>query len=180
MQHEKWKRHIYSLAVLGLCACSADGQEDLRLWIQERKAQSSQTPARPYEQLTVAFAAQPYLAAQDINPFSRRKLHSSEEAPYKPSALLPDMGSRPKDVLENYALDAMVMVGSMQKHGHALALVRVDQQIFPVKVGDYLGHNHGRVVQVQEETLSLQEIMQEADGTWTPKITHMSLQARSQ
>ena len=51
---------------------------------------------------------------------------------------------RRKEPLEAFPLDSMSMVGSVNKLGQPVALLRVDGLLYQVRVGDYLGHNYGR------------------------------------
>ncbi|MEG0317509.1 MAG: pilus assembly protein PilP, partial [Comamonas sp.] len=84
--------------------------------------------------------------------------------------------SRRKEELESYPLDSMAMVGSLQKDGQNTALLRVNQLIYQVKTGNYLGQNYGRIVQIGESSLKLREIIQDATGDWVERITTLDLQ----
>ena len=51
------------------------------------------------------------------------------------------------------------MVGSLTKAGKPTALLKVDNLLYQVQVGDYLGQNYGRVVKITESAIQLREIV---------------------
>ena len=83
-------------------------------------------------------------------------------------------------VLEALPLDAMSMVGSVNKGNVAFALIKVDKQLYQVRLGDYLGPNFGRVIRVTETELGLRELVQDAAGEWTERAVTLQLQERAQ
>ncbi len=58
------------------------------------------------------------------------------------------------------------MVGSLDKAGQLVALVRVDNLVYQVRPGNYLGQNYGRIMKVSETEIVLREIVQDAAGEW--------------
>lgn len=71
------------------------------------------------------------------------------------------------------------MVGSYIKAGQPYALLRVDNLLYQVKVGDYLGQNYGRITKIGETDLSLREVVQDAAGEWTERISTLQLQEKA-
>jgi hypothetical protein len=72
----------------------------------------------------------------------------------------------------------MAMVGSMNRHGQPVALVRVDKLLYQVRVGDYLGLNYGRITRINETEVALREIVQDAAGEWIERVATLQLQER--
>jgi type IV pilus assembly protein PilP len=68
------------------------------------------------------------------------------------------------------------MVGSFVKKGRQFALMKVNNLLYQVKTGDYLGQNYGKVMKVSETEISLREIVQDAAGEWTERMTSLQLQ----
>ena len=68
--------------------------------------------------------------------------------------LLERLGRR--EPLEAYPLDSMSMVGSMVKTGRQYALLKVDNLLYQVKSGDYLGQNYGKITKITEGFVSLE------------------------
>ena len=70
----------------------------------------------------------------------------------------------------------MAMVGSLNKEGTPTALLRVDNLIYQVKVGNYLGQNYGKITKITENSIQLREIAQDATGDWIERTASLDLQ----
>jgi len=86
---------------------------------------------------------------------------------------------RRKEALEAFPLDAVSLVGSLVKEGQPVALVKVDNLLYQVRVGNHLGQNYGRVTKIAETEVSLREIVQDAAGEWIERTATLQLQERS-
>jgi type IV pilus assembly protein PilP len=102
------------------------------------------------------------------HPFSNQKLSSAlrQESVQPNSALAGEM-TRRKEPLEAFPLDGMTMVGSLSRQGRFFALLKVDNLLYMVKQGDYLGQNYGRVTKIEETRVDIRELcrMQPASGS---------------
>ena len=59
------------------------------------------------------------------------------------------------------------MVGSLSQDGEVWALIRQDSgSIHRVQVGNHLGLNHGKVVNITEQSIQLMEIVPNGQGCW--------------
>lgn len=69
--------------------------------------------------------------------------------------------SRPLQPLENYALEALIMKGTMRNTaGNIVALIRTpDGELERVESGSYMGQNHGRIVKITPNQIDLLEIV---------------------
>ena len=76
-------------------------------------------------------------------------------------------------------LDAVSMVGSLMKQGQPVALVKVDNLLYQVRPGNYLGQNYGRITKVGETEVVLRELVQDAAGEWIERTQTLQLQERS-
>ncbi|MNL80109.1 Pilus assembly protein, PilP [compost metagenome] len=70
----------------------------------------------------------------------------------------------------------MSMVGSLNRAGQLVALVKVDQLLYQVTQGSYLGQNYGRVLKITENEITLREIAQDAAGEWIERPAALQLQ----
>ena len=84
--------------------------------------------------------------------------------------------ARRKEPLEAYPLDAVKMVGSLNKTGVPTALVSVDKLLYQVRTGNYLGQNYGKIVGISETNMRLREIVQDSTGDWVERMTTLDLQ----
>lgn len=71
------------------------------------------------------------------------------------------------------------MVGSVVKQGRQYALLRVDNLLYQVKLGDYLGQNYGKITKITETDISLREIVQDAAGEWIERPGALQLQEKA-
>lgn len=166
-----------ALALLVLAGCSAD-HDELQQWMdqQRREVKPSVTPLQPPSK----FNPEPYTMAAGVEPFSNQKLTVAlKQEARQPNSLLAAEMNRRKEPLEAYPLDSMSMVGSVVKQGQQFALLRVDNLLYQVKVGDYLGQNYGRITKIAETEVSLREIVQDAAGEWIERPTALQLQERA-
>ena len=166
-----------TIALLLLTGCGSSDQEELQQWMttQRNAARPKITPLIA----PVKFIPEPYVQDGSIEPFSKQKLvqalkRDSNQSTANASLIAPEL-SRRKEPLEASPLDAVSMVGSLIKEGRPVALVRVDNLIYQVRVGNYLGQNYGRITSVAESSLGLREIVQDAAGEWIERQATLQL-----
>jgi type IV pilus assembly protein PilP len=171
----------YSLVAFGLIACSFGDQEDLQKWMTEQRTATkpSVVPIPEPKKFTPA----PYQQEAAVEPFSNQKLtqalkRDSSQATANAALVAPELNRR-KEPLEAFPLDSMALVGSLSPAGKQVALVRVDNLLYQVKVGNYLGQNYGKVTKVSETEVALREIVQDAAGEWIERQANLQLQERS-
>lgn len=161
-----------------LVGCSSE-QEELQGWMdqQRREVRPSISPLVPPKR----FDPQPYDAVAVVEPFSNQKLTVAlkQEARQPNSVLAAEMNRR-KEPLEAYPLDSMNMVGSVTRGGRQFALMRVDNLLYQVKPGDYLGQNYGKVLSISETGIELREVVQDAAGEWIERMSALQLQEKAQ
>lgn len=164
--------------LLVLSACTSSGQDELREWMQAERS-SIKPQVKPIPEPT-KFIPQAYLGERLVEPFSDQKLagilKSSDATPVANSALIAPELNRRKQPLEAFPLDTMAMVGSLNRQGQLVALVRVDKLLYQVKPGNYLGQNYGRITKITETEVVLREIVQDAVGEWIERPAALQLQ----
>lgn len=160
-----------------LAGCGPSGTDELQAWMQELRAtmRPGVTPISEPKQ----FFPQAYAEA-GVDPFNAIKLtqalrRESSQSATNASLIAPEMARR-KEPLEAFPLDAMSMVGSLNKSGSQTALLNVNGLIYQVKVGNYLGQNYGRITKISESGIQLREIIQDATGDWVERVTALDLQ----
>lgn len=144
---------------------------------QKREVKPNVAPLTPPKR----FQPQAYLAYDGVEPFSTQKLTVGLKAQEtrQPSSLLVAEINRRKEPLEAFPLDSMVMVGSVRRQGRPFALLRVDNLLYQVKMGDYLGQNYGKITKITEDEISLREIVQDAAGEWIERPGSLQLQEKA-
>lgn len=168
---------LIALAALGLAGCASDN-EDLQQWMADQRRQTTPkvTPiAEPTRYLPLAYAG-----AGSVDAFAGERLtqalrRESGSLTSGASLVTPELNRR-KEPLEAFPLDVMTMVGSLDRAGQRVALVKVDNLLHQVRPGNYLGQNYGRVTRVSETDVTLREIVQDAAGEWIERTTTLQLQ----
>jgi len=163
------------LAGLTLAGCGDSDVKEVRLWMDEVKKET-QPAVKPLTE-PKQFIPYAYVQRDAPDPFNPDKLLAelarAAETSNNPNK--PDM-QRPKELLENYPLDTMQMVGSLQKGGVNYALLQIDRAVFQVKTGQRLGQNFGVVTRVSESAIDIKEVVQDAAGEWVVRMSKLELQ----
>lgn len=172
-------------AVLSLCclmaACSSSEQDELQQWITEQRS-ATKPRVVPIPE-PKKFTPQPYTQETATDPFSVQKLtqalrRDSAQSTSNAGLIAPELARR-KEPLESFPLDTMSMVGTIIRAGTPVALVKVENLIYQVRPGNYLGQNYGRITKVGETEVVMREIVQDAAGEWIERVATLQLQERS-
>lgn len=161
-----------------LAGCGSTGDEELRGWMADLRVTTKPrvTPLVEPKQ----FLPQVYSVGVSIEPFNSVKLtqalrRESTQSASNAALIAPEMARR-KEPLEAYPLDAMAMVGSLDKKGSSTALLKVDKLLYQVRVGNYIGQNYGRIVRVTDSAVQIREIVQDPTGDWIERSASLELQ----
>ena len=73
---------------------------------------------------------------------------------------------RVRQYLEGFNIEVFEMVGTLSNQEGMYALVRGAGGVHRVRVGDYLGRNHGRIVKINEASVDVVEIVPDGEGGW--------------
>lgn len=165
-----------------LSACGSGGDEEIQQWMAQQRA-TTKPQVQPIPE-PKQFAPQAYVQEATTDPFSNEKLtqalkRDSQQQGTASAALLAPELNRRKEPLESFPLDSMTMVGSLQKQGQPVALIKVDNLLYQVKPGNYLGQNYGRITKVTETEIVLRELVQDAAGEWIERNSTLQLQEKS-
>lgn len=169
------------MSTLVLTACGGADDNDLQKWMADQK-KATAPKIVPIAEPKV-FEPQPYEQVAAVDPFDKEKLAQALKREggksVANSALVAPELARRKQALEAFPLDSMVMVGSMVRAGKPVALIKVNDLLYQVRPGDYLGQNYGRVMKIDETEVALREIVQDAVGEWIERSAALQLQERA-
>ena len=160
---------LAAFIVVGLSACGDESTTDLGKYVQEVKArQKSRIPPLPKPQEFRIFA---YNDSTIRNPFEATV---EVQALDTNNGLKPDM-ARNREVLEQYALGSLKMMGSLEKNGKLWALVRAsDGTLYRTTTGKHLGKNNGRISKITETQIELKEIVPDGLGGWIERTSTLA------
>ena len=152
------------LCALTLSACSSGDFTDLDAFMDEKRARPGGIIAPiPTFKAYEAFA---YSATTMRSPFDR-PIEVREIAQLQAIAAIKPDENRAKEFLEQYTFDSLRMVGSLERSGTDWILIKdPDGGVHRVKVGNYLGRHHGKIVEMSDTYVAVVEIVSDgsADG----------------
>lgn len=165
------------LIFAGLSGCGSSSDfSDLRSYMDEVRARpkGSVEPLpkfQPYESFTYRAASlrSPFQPPVKIDVVARQK--GSQE-------IKPDE-ARVKQFLEGFNIETFEMVGTLRNDRELFALVSGAGGVHRVKVGDYLGRNHGKILVIDESKVDVMEIVPDGEGGWLERPRSLSLKERS-
>ena len=166
-------------AFLGACVllagCAGGSEDDLQAWMNEQ-AKTMRGSAQALPELK-PFPVVAYAGTQGDDPFRSARMEPERRA--SAGALRPDMDRR-REPLESYPLESMQMVGILMQGRNTHALIKANNALHQVKVGNYMGQNFGVVTQITENQVTLRELVEDVYGDWVERITPLTLQERQE
>lgn len=157
-----------ALALLWLSGCSTD-MDKLEAQVAEIKSRPGERieplpQIKPYESFT-------YTASNLRSPFMPSAPARNEVA----SLVRPD-SKRTREFLEQFPLDTMRMVGTLQLQGRNYGLVQgKDGLVHRVLPGNFMGQNDGRVVSITPTRISIIEIVPDGLGGYIERPAALAL-----
>jgi type IV pilus assembly protein PilP len=156
------------LSLVGLSACSNN--------LDELKQKVAEIKARPGERIE---------PLPEIKPYEAFKYDASgERSPFIPStsaksnlatSARPDI-KRPREFLEQFPLDTLQMVGTLQLQGKTFALLQgKDGLVHRVQVGNFIGQADGRVTGITNNKVSVLELVADGLGGYIERPAALSL-----
>jgi type IV pilus assembly protein PilP len=158
---------------LSLAACGGEEYGDLKAELKDKtkdmRGKIEPLPVvKPYEPV-------PYKVFDQPEPFAPAKIDLLAKAGGGGSGIKPDL-NRPREPLEAFPLESLKMVGVLQQPKANFALVKADNSLYRVKVGNYLGQSFGLITAIQENQIQLRELVQDAAGDWAERQSTLQLQ----
>ncbi|MGC5699963.1 pilus assembly protein PilP [Pseudomonas sp. NFXW11] len=134
----------------------------------------SRQAAEPLEPVpaSASYPVQAYTAGALRSPF--QPPHGALASRQGSRGIRPDP-QRPRQLLEGFPLDQLQLVGSLSSTTRRYALLRAADVVYRVQVGDYLGHDEGRVVALGESRVELLETLADGVGRWQQRPRVLSL-----
>lgn len=163
-----------ALSVATLCGlmlgCVNDNVSDLQQYVNKTKAKKAgridplpdikSHETYTYDETTLRDPFQPSVARKVVRSTSNFR---------------PNM-KRNREVLEQYPLDTLTMVGSLEQGGAKWALVRAkDGTLYRTKKGRYIGQDYGKIIRVTETEIILQETVPDGLGGWVRRQATLSV-----
>lgn len=162
------KLTVAAAIALVLGGCSS-GMDELQQKVAEIKSRPGERieplpEIKPYESFT-------YAASNLRSPFIPSAPARSDVA----NAVRPD-SKRAREFLEQFPIDTMTMVDTLQVQGRTYGLVQgKDGLVHRVLPGNYMGQNDGRVIGIAPTRISLIEIIPDGVGGYIERPAALAL-----
>ena len=159
-----------------LVSCASDPTSDLEEYVRVTKSQqkSSIEPLpefKPYE----SFAYQASDLRDPFTPPTFSHAQPSSRMASTNNGIKPDF-ERPAEPLEEFPLDSLRMVGTLEQHENHWALINdTDGTIHRVQPGNYAGQNHGKIIRITEYEVELTEIVPDGIGGWMERQASIAI-----
>ncbi len=105
--------------------------------------------------------------------------------PIRENFISPDCPQRPDQHrvrvgLELMPLDSLRMIGTLEeenkKNNTLWALVLAsDGTVYRIQQGEFIGQNSGKIINIEEHKMELQELLPKKEGCWTETVTTLEL-----
>jgi type IV pilus assembly protein PilP len=167
----------FAAVALLLAGCGDSDVKEVHAWMDQVK-QETRPAVKPLAE-PKDFIPYAYGAKEAVDPFSPNKLLNqlAKAAETSPDPNKPDL-KRPRELLENYPIDTMQMVGTLQKAGVNYALLQIDRSVYQVRAGQRIGQNFGIVTRVGDDAINIREVVQDAAGEWVERMAKLELQSK--
>ena len=173
MANQRTVRCFVALAALaaGLAGCGGD-MDDLRAYVDEVKARPGGR-IEPLPQIRPA-PTFVYEAGSRRSPFVPDTPQVTVSA--NPDAVQGPDPNRPREFLEQFPLDTLRMVGTLNTLGSTFGLVQTsDGLIHRVTVGNHMGQNYGRIMTISDSEIELVEIISDGIGGYLERPAAVAL-----
>ena len=152
-----------SFSILALAGCESASNEDLNAFMAAEEA-------KPGGRIDPLPASPPYVSVV----YSSAGIRAPFEIP-RTVALQQETGtptdapnsSRAKEYLERFNFAELTVVGNIMMNEVEWALIAESNgSVHRVRVGNYLGQNHGQIVSISDTNVNVVEIVPDGQGGW--------------
>ena len=167
---------VILMMAAGLVACGGSEHADIKKWMDDETKNMKGRVDKIDE--PKKFAAYKYESDKAVDPFNTSKIAQvaeSKKGAAQGGGLKPDF-DRPKEVLEAFPLENLVMVGMMKQKTAFFGIVKAESNLHRVKVGQYMGQNFGIITGITETEITLKELVQDGGGDWIERVSSLQLQ----
>ncbi len=170
---------LASILLVGLCisltGCSQGGFSDLDQYMAEMRA-------RPVGQIDPI----PPIKATQSEQYDVQTARAPFERPLPAEVVIGEeqlitLAPRAKQYLENFSLDSLSMVGTLERDGILWGLVTdPDGAVHRVREGDYVGTNNGEILDITPTLIQIREATPSGvDNKYVPRARQLSLRERN-
>ena len=166
---------LLCMVCFALQACQSSELSDLQEFVatayQDKKPEIESLPEiQPYKGFE-------YSATEENDPFSVGNIAASHAAESSASGVGPEQNRR-REPLEEYPLDALKLVGTMEQEITPWVIVQTSEgTAHRATVGNYMGQNEGKIKQIRldEQAVVLVELVRNSAGRWVTREVEITI-----
>ncbi len=168
---------VLTLLALTLTACGDSRMSDLRDFVDNAYA-DRKPEIEPLPEMK-PFQAYEYSAFDLEDPFSLSNVIVERGGGgVDTSGLRPDE-NRPREPLEFFPLDALRMVGTLEREGEPWVIMQTSQGTAHfLDIGSYMGQNEGRIKEINtaQQAIVLVETFLNTNGQWETRDVELTIE----
>lgn len=135
-------------------------------------------PIKPYErylyQSAENNARDPFQSL--INTVPEKVVAESSQTSAEQQRYADEISAHNREELESFELDSLRMVGTLQNDAELWGIVQDNAgSVHRVQVGNYLGRNFGKILNIQEDRIELREVVKDSEGRWEERQAGLAL-----
>ena len=165
---------VMALSIL-LSGCGEQNMSDLERYVIAEKSKKA-GQIRPVPEFK---AYETYVYVVDENtrsPFEPNQTEPMEVVESEPGGGISPDSNRHKESLENFPLDTLRYVGSLERGGKIWAIIiSPDALIHKISVGNYIGQNYGKITKITDSEIEVSELVTDGMGGWLERLAGLSL-----
>jgi len=170
------------LACLTLTGCVSRDMSDLENYASEVLSRPGGRieplpPIKPYERYL--YQAGDLGLRDPFESFFQQKQDEKEVLPAndpKQQQYANEILTHNREELEQVELDSLRMVGILEDDNELWGIIRGPAgTVHRVQVGNYLGSNYGKILNIQEDRIDLREIIKDSQGLWEERPATLAL-----
>ena len=166
---------VLVISIVTLLAGCGREMRDLEDYVEEVK--SREPPGIDPIPEVKPYQVYKYQASNERDPFDTSIFTAKiVEKIRKPNSTVSPDPNRTPEFLENFPLDTLRMVGTMEQRGSLWALIQTPEKtIQRISTGNYLGQNNGKVIEVSDAGIQIEEIVPDGFGGWRKRDGSIAL-----
>ena len=166
-------RHFLLLAVVAMITACSPKLDDLQAYTQS-VSDSAVPNIEPYPEF-----AKPktfiYSASKLPSPFDSPKENTPPLTQTRQQNCFQPDFERSKQKLERYGLDSLELTGNFNSQGVEWALISSNDGILhKVKIGSRIGLFYGKIIGIDPNSLTIEQLIPDGAGCWKKKETTLS------
>ncbi len=169
------------MVCLTLCGCNDDNSELKQYVDQVKKNATGSIEKIPEpvviknEEYTAESLRSPFSSGGTADTFITDTINQQSKNTNVVQQPRPDI-QRPREYLEQFPLTDLIMVGTLSKPQMNWGLIRDTKgMVHVVKVGDYIGHNSGKIIAVTRDQIRVSETVPDGSGGWMQSRNALNL-----